>query len=771
MHTLTTSDLNMAREAITDFSNSLESGERRNTVLSDEANPFRSIITVADIPEIGQFKTAYASLQSEKENASPALLKARAENLLLLLQLIEIKIKTAKLPETDISASGVIATCPEVTETTVARTALLEKEKEFRTLVMQSPVAMTIFRGRDLVIDIANHSMMENLWRKEEHEVMGKPLLEVFPELNGQGYIEKLHKVMDTGTAFRDKESMAFVDSHDGRKTFYLDYEYAPLFDINGTVSGIMCTVNDVTDKVKARKIQEIARNRYTQLIETLPVAMYTIDSNGNIDLYNQAAVTLWDRRPELGTERWCGAFKLFSLDGQPIAKEDCPMARAFRGKHALEEELFMERENGERRHVIVYPRSIVDEEGNIIAASKVMIDITDRKKAEEALAQSEEKFRVLTDTVPQFIWTGKPDGELDYFSDSVYKYSGMSPAELAHKGWLTIVHPDDRAANIEKWTHAIKTGEDFFLEHRFRHYDGTYRWQLSRAVPLLDDAGNILQWVGTSTDIDDQKNFQKNLEKLVEERTVDLQKANIELENMNRELSSFAYISSHDLQEPLRKIQTFVSIILSTDHDKLSETGKKNFARMQLAANRMKALINDLLTYSRANAAEKIFETTDLNTIISEISGEFAEAFETKGGVLKVCEIPLINAIPFQLRQLFMNLISNAIKFSTDDVMPVITIDSEIVKGKTIANSNLFKEDDYLHIIVKDNGIGFSQEYAEKIFEVFQRLHSKGEYEGTGIGLAICNKIVENHNGLIYAESEPGKGATFHIYLPFTTN
>lgn len=670
------------------------------------------------------------------------------------------------LREKDGSISGIIVVCSEVTSMMEAKLSLLEKEKEFRNMVAQSPIAMAIIKGREFIIEIANKSM-EELWRKSLSEVEGKGILDVFPELREQKYAELLEGVMDTGIAHKASESLAYVDSHDGRKAFYLDFEYLPLFDANDNVYGIMCTVTDVTDRVKARQIKDISEKRNVHLIETLPVAMYTIDKNGYVDLYNEAAQTLWGRKPKIGADRWCGAFKISNLDGIIIPHEFCPMALAFKEGLALEEEIYMHRENGERRHVIVYPKPLFNEKGETIGASKVMIDITERVEVQEELRKSEEKFRLLTTSIPQFIWTSGPDGILNYFSDSVFEYSGITLETALNGGWINIVHPADREENALKWERSIKTGEPFKFEHRFRKADGKYRWQLSRALAQKDDKGNVLQWVGTSTDIHDQKRWQKNLEKIVNERTKELKKANIELENMNKELSSFAYISSHDLQEPLRKIQTFAGIILDSDSDNLSETGKRNFSRMQLAANRMKTLINDLLTYSRTNASEKVYVQTDLNLIFSEIHSEFLETLEEKNGLLEISKMPTISAIPFQLRQLFMNLISNAIKFSRADVAPHIKITSEIIRGNKIESTKTFGDQNYLHVTVADNGIGFSQEYSAKIFEVFQRLHGKSDYEGTGIGLAICNKIAENHHAVIRAESVLGEGAQFHIYFP----
>jgi two-component system, chemotaxis family, CheB/CheR fusion protein len=267
--------------------------------------------------------------------------------------------------------------------------------------------------------------------------------------------------------------------------------------------------------------------------------------------------------------------------------------------------------------------------------------------------------------------------------------------------------------------------------------------------------------------EIELQKKQSYLLEETVKQRTKDLILVNQDLERMNKELEAFTYISSHDLQEPLRKIQTLAGMILEKENQTLSEKGSNYFRLMQNAAQRMQALIQDLLVFSRISIADRKFEATDLNLIIEEVKDEFKEVIAEKHAILVVKEICKVNIIPFQFRQLMHNIVSNALKFSKPSVPLKIVIKSVIEKYNNIKIANLPLHPAYCHITITDNGIGFEKEFAERIFDVFQRLHGKEEYAGTGIGLAIVKKIVDNHNGMITATSELKKGTRFDIYIP----
>lgn len=664
----------------------------------------------------------------------------------------------------------------DITEQVEAQKRVEASELRFSNILSQSLLAVCILKGEEMLVTSANDAIIE-IWGKGD-DVIGKPLMEVLPELDGQIIPKLLHDVYTTGVPFVTSEIKVMLVRNGKPEECYFNLIYQPFREIDNSITGITVFATEITLQVHAKK----------------------------------------------------------------------------------------------------------------------------------QLEESEKKFRLLADSMPQHIWTADPQGKLNYFNQSVFDYSGLSHEQLIKEGWIEIVHPNDREKNIKAWSDAVLKGTDFLFEHRFRRHDGVYRWQLSRAKPQRDEHGNIKMWVGTSTDIQEQKNFRDELEKQVKERTaeleslnetlkkseeryhlmveevqdyailylnrdgivenwntgaekikgykaeeiigksfsnfytkedresqlplkllgtaeksgralqegwrvrkdgtlfwasvvitaihneadevigfskvthdltekkeandallnkqLELEQKNTELQKLNKELQSFAYISSHDLQEPLRKIQTFASRIAEIDQDTLSEKGKDLFNRMQASAERMQALIDDLLAYSRTQNLEKDFQKINLKDVVEKVRLDLKEEILDRNATIDTnhlaCEVAII---PFQFHQLFYNLISNSLKFSDPKRPLQITIRNEYVKGK--AENGMDENKNYHHISVADNGIGFEQKYSERIFELFQRLHGNREYQGTGIGLAIIKRIVENHNGLITASGELGVGATFDIYLP----
>jgi PAS domain S-box-containing protein len=338
-------------------------------------------------------------------------------------------------------------------------------------------------------------------------------------------------------------------------------------------------------------------------------------------------------------------------------------------------------------------------------------------------------------------------NGEITYVNDKFCEVSKYSREELIgqnHRLFNSGYHAPEFFAAL--WT-TIINGHDWRSDIRNRAKDGSIFWVDTTIVPLLKGADNPQQFLSISQDISDRKRSEQEMRLLTER-----------LELNNRELQDFAYVSSHDLQEPLRKIQAFGDRLKTTNGDVLNERGKDYLERMLNAANRAQVLINDLLAFSRITTKAQSFVPISLDEVLEGVLSDLEVRVEQTGTTIVCAPLPVIEADPSQMRQLFQNLISNAIKFSKDNVAPIIQILVQMIQQD---------EHDFYEIRVIDNGIGLDPKYSDRIFQMFQRLHGRNAYEGTGIGLAICRKIVERHGGMITVESQIDQGATFIITLP----
>jgi PAS domain S-box-containing protein len=388
-------------------------------------------------------------------------------------------------------------------------------------------------------------------------------------------------------------------------------------------------------------------------------------------------------------------------------------------------------------------------------------------KRLQAEVQASEQRFRTLTEATPQLVWTTAPDGQCDYLSRQWVEYTGVPEDKHLGYGWLSSLHPNDRTPTAQVWEQAVAGNIAYDVEFRIRRADGAYRWFKVRGVPQKDSAGGINRWVGTCTDIDDQKRQADHLEVLVQERTAALLEQQKALASSNSELEQFAYVASHDLQEPLRKIQAFGDRLAKKYRDDLGEQGKEYVDRMLSSAGRMRTLIDDLLSLSRVTTRGQPFTQVNLNDISREAISDLEIRLVQTGGRIEVGSLPTLTADAGQLRQLFVNLFGNALKFHRSGVPPIVNVAATRISDLPEGTAPPPAGNAAWRLTVTDNGIGFEQEYAERIFEVFQRLQGRGEYEGSGIGLAICRKIVERHGGAIVAQGRPGDGATFVIDLP----
>ena len=370
---------------------------------------------------------------------------------------------------------------------------------------------------------------------------------------------------------------------------------------------------------------------------------------------------------------------------------------------------------------------------------AKVNTELTERRKAEEALRESEAKFRFIAEVGPGYTWTVDPDLNLQYANHRWLQLTGLTLEQAKGKGWHSIVHPEDLEDLLLTWKSAAATNAEFRFRHRIRMADGTSRWVQSRAQPALDNAGNIREWFGLTLDITDHKRAEAELELRVKERTEALEAA-------NRELEGFTYSVSHDLRGPLRAIMS-TSMILKEDYSSaLPEDAKEQLERQARAAKKMGDLIDDLLRLSRIGRQEMIQNPLDLTAMAHEILSELQPKAECV-----IQEKLTVRADAKLMRLAVQNLLDNAIKFSKNVPHPLIEMGCD--------RDGVF--------YVRDNGIGFDMVYSDKLFGPFERLVRDDEYPGTGIGLANVKRIIERHGGKIWAEGEPDAGATFFFSMP----
>jgi len=379
--------------------------------------------------------------------------------------------------------------------------------------------------------------------------------------------------------------------------------------------------------------------------------------------------------------------------------------------------------------------------EGAIIRSIGMVHDITERRQAEEALRRSERRYRSFVEVTSQFAWVTDAGGNVVEDVPALRSFTGQTYMQAKGAGWADALHPDDTQRTLRVWNLAVLEKAMYETEYRMKRHDGVYRHLLARGVPILDDGGNVEEWVGTCIDITEQKLAQEALQEHARR-----------LEDTNRELEGFAYTISHDLRTPLRAINGFARIFTEDYWQLLDEEGRRRLEVIQTSAIRMGMLIDDLLAFSRAGRTAMQKSVIDMSSLVADV----VDALKTShagDAEVHVKALPAAQGDPALIRQVFANLLENAFKFSRKRPNPRIEVGSYEKDGEKV-------------YFVKDNGIGFDMKYHDKLFGVFQRLVTDKEFEGTGAGLAIVQRLVTRHGGRVWAESIPGNGATFFFTL-----
>jgi len=381
---------------------------------------------------------------------------------------------------------------------------------------------------------------------------------------------------------------------------------------------------------------------------------------------------------------------------------------------------------------------------------------------------KSEAQYKMLTNSLPLMIFSLNIDGSLVYANEWLQRYTGETIVSLNTSQWKQVVHPGDYDAFILFFNNKIsQDAASIKIQARIKHKDsGDYLWHQVSISPFGNDRRELQNWIGYLVDIHAQKIYEETLKdnfelKEVQEELRDhqekLEQTIVELNKSNFELQQFAFVASHDLQEPVRKLMFYSDYMLTRYTAKMDEKAVEYLTLIHSVSGRMRTIIKDLLAFSQISKSEIAFDRVDLNNVAGYALQDLQLPIEEKKAVITIHPLPSVDGDESLLRQLFENLITNSLKYSRKDVVPEITISYQQAENNH-------------EIIFSDNGIGFDEKYAPQIFKLFQRLHAREQYEGTGLGLAICSKIVEIHRGAIRATSSEGKGANFFVSLPIRT-
>lgn len=611
---------------------------------------------------------------------------------------------------------------------------LYQQWRAFDTALQNTPDFTYIFdlNGRFTYINRA----LLSLWQKTLHEATGKNFFELdYPPELAERLQKQIQQVIETRAPIRDHTPFTGPTG----ETRHYEYIFVPVFGSDGSPSSVVGSTRDITEQRRAEEARLKSEERLTLALE----------AGGGVGTWD------WDIPADrvYCSRRFANLFSIEAKDleeGSPLADFTRPIHPLDRGRVAesileavktgseYSSEYRVVQRDGTERWILARGRCHFDDSGKPTRFPGVVFDITERKQSEEALLESEQQFRILAESIPHLAWMADATGSIFWYNRRWYEYTGKTPEEMKGWGWKSVHDPAVLPEVLAKWNGSIASGEAFEMVFPLRRADGAFRSFLTRVEPLRDSQRKIVRWFGTNTDI--------TLQRITEE----------ELRRTNRELEEFAYVASHDLQEPLRMVNIYTQLIL-----KRCETGddelKQYASYVHGGVARMAALLRDLLTFSRTVHAEELpVGTANLSESFEEACSVLRSRIDEAGATIVAPPLPLVRGETDQLSHVFQNILSNALKYRRMDLPPVIEITTQR-KGESWV------------ISIKDNGIGFAPRYAQQIFGLFKRLH-KDAYEGTGLGLAICKRIVERYGGQIWAEGQPGEGSTFHIALPAAT-
>jgi len=664
---------------------------------------------------------------------------------------------------------GVLVVCTETTEKVRSRQTLENVQKQIsrseatlRNVILQSPVAMCILKGPQHVVEIANDRMLE-LWGVSAQEIIGIPLFQRLTDARDE-YEHLLDHVLSSGETYSAYGRPTVLYRNGVPHTVYGHFVYEPFRD-DGTIVGVMVVVTDVTEAINSRQKLEQSETTLRNIVETAPFPIGVYEGREmRISQVNQSLIDVWGKGddligktfyetlPELGSQ---GFFKVLDK----VFTTGIP-------HHGRNERVDLIMDGDLQPFYFNYSYTpLRDSSGHVYGVLNTAADVTDLVVAMQRVERSEANFRTLVQTAPvaMCILLG-PDLVVDIANDLIIQLWGKPPEQVMHKPIFEGL-PDAKGQGLEELLQKVyRTGESFTATERpvnlMRNGKVETVFQTFAYEPYRDADGTILGVLAITIDATAQVVARQRIEEIVKDRTEDLRKT-------NADLSQFAYIASHDLQEPARKITTFIDMLRKSLGEHVDDRSSGFLDKIERSSKRMLTLIRDVLAFSTIRTDKQNFVKIDLNEVLASVESDFELVIQERDAVIEHMALPVIEAIPIQMSQLFGNLISNALKFIERQKQPFIQITWEALTPEEVHSYDLESSRAYIRLSFADNGIGFNQENADQIFNIFQRLHGKSDYEGTGIGLAICKKIAENHGGKIEAVSTLGGGATFRIVLP----
>jgi PAS domain S-box-containing protein len=629
---------------------------------------------------------------------------------------------------------GCVAAFVDITERKQGERELAELSHRLQVHLENTPLAVIEFTPELCILRWSGDA--ERIFGWTAAEATGRKLSDLrWVHEEDAASVARLMEGMNSGRLRRPFSSNRNY-TKDGR-VLDIDWYNSTVLDSEGRLLSVLSFGLDVTARKRAESALRLSEARFRAALQNAPISVF----NQDLDLRYT-----WIHNSFFGlqTEEILGKNDYDLLRHDDAGRVVEIKRRAIAENRGVRQEVSIHKD-GEEHWFNLTVEPLRDATGSVSGITCAAIEISERRRMENALRDSEQRWRILTQAMPVLVLTSLPDGSCSYANTRWLDYTGQPIEQTYGRGWMDVLHTEDLETVRKEWKTALEKGEPFELQHRIRRAsDGEYRWHLARTWPLRDEDDRIVQWLGTATDVHDGKMLQQ-----------ELAVSNEELHRANLGLEEFAYAAAHDLQEPLRTLALYTQLLTRRYGPGLDETACGYLEVLLNSSRRMQDLVSDLLAYTRlSQSAEKGETAADCEDILQGVLEHLQTTISENAASVRSAGLPCVRAHGPRLAQLLQNLISNAIKYRRPDVAPEVRLLAER-NGK------------FWTFSVCDNGIGISPEYHERIFGIFKRLHGK-DIPGTGIGLAICRRIVELYGGRIWVESEgANRGSTFRFTLP----